>query len=80
MPAQFRPELASDEVSEYGDLLDMLRRGRPAWQKDALCREYPTVTWFPEHGQKSRAAKRICERCLCLYECRAWSLEQGPGT
>ena len=75
MPADFRPECATDEFGDAGALFDLLRRGRPAWQKDALCREYPSVNFFP--GGEGLAAKRVCQRCLVERECRAWSLEQG---
>ena len=40
---------------------------RPAWQADALCREYRDVDWFAD---QHAAAKSICERCLCRAECR----------
>jgi transcription factor WhiB len=73
-----RPELFTDETSEIGAVFDMLRRGRPAWQKDALCREYPLVTWFPDKGAHSLVPKQICQRCLVVNECGEWAMQQDP--
>jgi hypothetical protein len=67
----------TDEWTEAGALLDMIVRGRPAWQRDALCREHPELTWFPELGQTAAPAKRLCRDCLVYSDCRRWSLEQG---
>ena len=78
MPDLVRGDNLNDELSDIGDLFDLLRRGSPAWHKDAACKEAPPeVSWFPAHGQRGLAAKRVCQRCLCLYECRAWALGQG---
>jgi hypothetical protein len=66
-----------DEVSDVGDLLELLTR-RPAWHADAACREAPAgVSWFIERGQHPGPAKAICGRCLVVDECRAWALDQG---
>lgn len=59
------------------ELFDLLER--PAWQKDALCREpkYAGVQFFPERGDDTRAAKRVCSGCLVRDECIAFALEMG---
>lgn len=39
---------------------------RPAgwdWRDDARCRNVPTDDFFPENGDSSKQAKRICNRC-----------------
>lgn len=60
------------------DLLGLIRR--PAWMRDALCREYPQVSWFPEVGQNPGPAKAICARCAVAFECRQFGLEhEGYG-
>ena len=79
-----------DEVSPIGDTLptpdqragvafyrlaELLERHRPAWQRDALCREYDDVTWFPAKGESLEPAKEVCARCPCRQECRAWAIE-----
>lgn len=72
----FRAHLATDELSEWGDLLDLIRRGRPAWHRDAACKEHPDTDWFRRADEA--AAKRVCRDCLVVRECRLWALEQGP--
>lgn len=67
-----------DENGVEGSLLDLLYAGPPAWMKDALCRDHPEVTFFPDLGQSARPAKRVCDDCLVKRQCREWSLEQGP--
>jgi len=50
---------------------------RPAWQADAACREHPELTWFPERGERTEAAKQVCRRCLVRDECLNFALELG---
>lgn len=44
---------------------------RPAWHRDALCREpeYAGLPWFPRRGETPAAAKAVCRRCLVRAEC-----------
>ncbi len=78
------PDLASnyasfgDEQGFEGALLEWFLKARPAWQKDALCREpaYAGITWFPSRGASCVEAKRVCQRCLCFQVCQEWSLAQ----
>jgi WhiB family redox-sensing transcriptional regulator len=51
---------------------------RPAWMRDALCREFPDVTFFPERGEATEPAKAICGRCSVASECLAYALTLGP--
>jgi WhiB family redox-sensing transcriptional regulator len=79
VPDFARADNLTDEWSEIGELLDMISRGRPAWHRDALCKEAPPdVTWFTDRGASAGAAKAVCGRCLVVAECSAWALEQGP--
>jgi WhiB family redox-sensing transcriptional regulator len=65
-----------DEVSDVGDLYDLLTR--PAWWVSAACRKAPPgITWFPGSAQSGDPAKAICGTCPVVGECRTWSLEQG---
>jgi WhiB family redox-sensing transcriptional regulator len=65
--------LADDILAEMlGDLV-----GRPAWQADALCREYPEVDFFPGRGESTAPAKAVCARCLVRDECRALAGERN---
>lgn len=55
---------------------------RAGWQADALCHEYPTLPWFPEHGTdpaELAAAHAVCRRCLVRAECMATALDLAPG-
>jgi WhiB family transcriptional regulator, redox-sensing transcriptional regulator len=76
MAEQVRPGgFCGDEISDLGYLLDLLER--PAWQREGACREHPEISWFPEQGDTGIAAKRICQGCFVVKECREWSLAQG---
>lgn len=57
------------------NLLDAIG-GRPAWMRDAACREHPEVDFFPQRGdiRSVRRAKEVCARCLVREECLAWGL------
>lgn len=78
VPDFLRPEYDTDELGVFGDLLELVRAGAPSWHADALCREYPSVDFFPAVGARATEAKAVCGRCLVQRECRSWSLEQGP--
>jgi hypothetical protein len=56
-------------------LLELL--DRPAWQRDALCREYGgDVNFFPGRGESLELARALCAACLVRPECqrgRTWS-------
>lgn len=66
--------IGADTRLTLDDLALLLRR--PAWHADALCPEYPDVSWFPTAGQSTAPAKRVCRRCLCRADCLAWALQQ----
>lgn len=73
----FRPEQASDEVSDVAEMLEVLTR-RPYWHADAACKEAPReVTWFPEQRESAGPAKLVCRGCLVRAECMQWSLDQA---
>jgi WhiB family transcriptional regulator, redox-sensing transcriptional regulator len=74
-----RGRVYSDEVTDLGEMLELVSRGRPRWHRDALCKEYPDVNFFGGRGdQDFRRAKIICRECRVMVECRNWALEQGP--
>jgi WhiB family redox-sensing transcriptional regulator len=70
--SRFQALAPGDEPSGLVDLL--YRAGRPGWYADALCREYPKLSWHPELGQSTAAAKAVCERCLVRSECLSYAL------
>lgn len=61
---------------QYGPTIDaIVRRIRPAWMRDALCREHPEVSFFPELGESAEPAKSVCARCAVSVECLAYAIE-----
>jgi WhiB family transcriptional regulator, redox-sensing transcriptional regulator len=65
---------ATDRAS-IDDLLELIEP--PAWHRDALCREYPELSWFPGRTDDVRPAKAVCGRCLVAFERRSWAMQQG---
>jgi WhiB family redox-sensing transcriptional regulator len=50
--------------------------GRPAWQRDALCREYTgRVNFFPRLRESLEPARAVCRRCLVREACLEFALE-----
>ncbi len=60
------------------NLSELVNSPRPLWMRDALCREYPDVTWFPASTVLSDydAPKAVCNRCLVRSDCLAFALER----
>ena len=58
--------------STADELLSLL--DGPAWHADALCREYPQLSWFHESGRSAEKAKALCTDCLVRTECRSYAL------
>lgn len=67
-------------ASEILDLLHQLREGQPAWHRDALCREFPDVSFFPGPGQSAGPALQVCGRCLVRVECLNAALKDPDST
>jgi WhiB family redox-sensing transcriptional regulator len=56
----------------YGSEID----GDPlAWQEDALCAQTDPEAFFPEKGDSTRDAKRICAQCTVRAECLEYALK-----
>lgn len=65
--------------TDASELLEALRR-RPAWQSDALCKEYPRVDFFPGHGEPQEPAQAVCRRCAVSSECLEFALSLSGWT
>jgi WhiB family redox-sensing transcriptional regulator len=63
--------------TDRDDLLAFTGWQRPAWQKDAACKEFPHLSWFPERGETARRQIAICNGCLVRDECRQFAVESG---
>ena len=57
-------------------LVAVLAAPRPAWHADALCREHPEVSFFPDRGEPTEPAKAVCSTCLVHADCARWALDQ----
>ena len=51
---------------------------RPSWMLDALCREYPQVSFFPAVTDRAgvAAALAVCGRCAVMAECGAFAITE----
>ncbi len=58
-------------IEECFELFEM-----PAWHADALCSEYPKLSWF--EGWGAAAAKSVCRRCLVRDDCLRYALDNDP--
>ena len=45
------------------------------WRDFANCAEADPEQWFPEKGQNTTAAKKICARCPVTGQCLEYALE-----
>jgi WhiB family redox-sensing transcriptional regulator len=66
--------LGRSEARTAADALELLGM-RPAWMRDAACREHPDTTFFPSLGEPSEPARAVCARCLVRDACLAYALE-----
>ena len=46
----------------------------PEWVKEALCAEVDPVIFFPDKGDKTVDAKKICKACNVKTQCLEYSL------
>lgn len=44
------------------------------WISDALCAQVGGEAWFPERGQPTRPAKRVCQACPVRSQCLEYAL------
>ena len=52
----------------------------PAWTEGAVCAQTDANLFFPERGESSREAKRVCAVCPVISECLAWALDTHENT
>ena len=56
-------------IAAFGAVLVHIERDRPDWHLDALCQEYPDISWFVDRGHSTEPAKAVCRRCAVRQEC-----------
>ena len=47
------------------------------WRESALCRQVSPELFFPEKGESSQDAKRICGMCAVRQECLDYAMRAG---
>lgn len=47
------------------------------WALQGACTTTDPEVFFPDKGESSRAAKRVCSGCPVIAECREWALDTG---
>lgn len=57
--------------------LDLYRdmHERPDWQRDAVCAQVDPEAWFPEQGESTGNAKRVCLGCPVREQCLTYALD-----
>ena len=60
-------------MSILGNIPTMVT-GQEDWAPWAACTSSDPEAWFPDKGQPSQAAKRICATCPVTAECLEWAL------
>ena len=60
-----------------GDFIEALTR-RPEWHQRAACRGMGPAAFYPERGQSTEAAMRICVTCPVRPECLAFGVVHSP--
>lgn len=50
---------------------------REKWQAEGTCRQVDPEIFFPEKGQSTRDAKRVCANCPVTAECLEYALVNG---
>lgn len=66
----------STPMTELLELLAAATPGEPDWSA-GLCAQADPDAWFPEKGQSTRPAQRVCEQCPIRAECLAYALGNG---
>lgn len=57
---------AVDPDARRHHLAELFVRLRPSWHADAACVGQPLQWWFPQQGDPTERAKRVCRACPAL--------------
>lgn len=60
-----------------GTFLDMLVDLIPEWMSHGTCSQIDPEAWFPEMGQSTRDAKKVCTTCPVQTACLQYALDNG---
>ena len=68
-------------MSSITETFDIIAADGSSWIREALCGsgDYDCDLWFPEPGERAKAALaiRICRRCPARLRCLEEALERG---
>lgn len=72
-------DLAGDEfpVSIPTAAAEILNPYRPAWHDDSLCSQTDPDAFYPDKGESTKDAKRVCAACPAQQLCLEWALDNG---
>lgn len=48
-----------------------------AWQERGACRQVGGDAWFPDQGDNSLSAKKVCKACPVRQECLEYALDHA---
>lgn len=68
VPADWFADLGARAPQGHGD------DGVLGWQSEALCAETGPESFFPDKGESTRDAKRVCGACNVRAECLEYAL------
>lgn len=75
---QSLPDLIDDPALVFLRIAGQ-RSGRARWTDLALCRELGDPDfWFPQKGESTAIARRICGQCPVSEQCLEEALATGP--
>ena len=69
--------LMAPGASQSDTFIEALTR-RPAWHARASCRGMGPERWYPERGQSTDAAMKICLTCPVRPDCLAFGVVHSP--
>lgn len=58
------------QINRHADL----RLEIPDWTRDALCTQVGGDIFFPEKGESTAPAKKVCSHCPVINECLEWAI------
>ncbi|WP_318253031.1 WhiB family transcriptional regulator [Mycolicibacterium neoaurum] len=61
------------EVSVIGIIENLLNK--EPWTDGALCTQVDPEAFFPEKGEQSRPAKKVCQRCDVRDQCLKFAMD-----
>lgn len=70
-------DAATVEIAETEDVQPRSTRRSGEWRERALCAQSDPERFFPEKGNSTVAAKKICNTCDVIDECLSHALENG---